>query len=172
MSGFTAAGISPTTVTNESTAGADDAAQLAPLGFELTVPDGDKGFQTWVYVKVSSNVAEGEICMLIDEATQYEVALTPAGTMIPTQRIVGVAQHAILDNGFGFILKKGHGKIKSGASAAITKNNLVTTAGTTSAGRGLNWDTTTASADASIVGYCAVDASGINALATCFVDCG
>ena len=39
--GFTAAGISPSTVTTT---------QQAPLGFELTVPDGDNGLQEWVYV--------------------------------------------------------------------------------------------------------------------------
>ena len=39
--GFTAAGISPSTVTTT---------QQAPLGFELSVPNGDKGMLTYIYV--------------------------------------------------------------------------------------------------------------------------
>ena len=50
MAGFTAAGIAFDTVTNESSAGAHDASQLAPLGFELTrqSPTADEGLQTWI----------------------------------------------------------------------------------------------------------------------------
>ena len=57
--GFTAAGISTSTVTTT---------QQAPLGFVLTVPNqttaGDSGYgmQEWVYVKTSAAMAKGNVC--------------------------------------------------------------------------------------------------------------
>jgi hypothetical protein len=110
--GFTAAGISPTTVTSESSAGADDASQLAPLGFILTVPDGDNGAQEWIYVKntdaADMNVVGTVVGRAAGSAT-YQVITCPVGET--TARVVGVVQHTIGRNGFGFVLRKGVGTI-------------------------------------------------------------
>jgi hypothetical protein len=169
--GFTAAGILSTTVTNESTAGADDASQLAPLGFQLTVPDGNQGLQTWVYVKASGALGEGDICQLIDAAVTYEVVQHPAGLSVNdvAMRVMGVAQHAIGDNGFGFILAKGFGNIMSG-SGGIVANIAVTPNGAGGdTGRGLAFVAATTT-DACIIAHCTV-AGGANALAGCYINC-
>jgi hypothetical protein len=167
--GFTGAGILHTTVTNESGSGIDDANQLAPLGFQLTVPNGDKGFQTWVYVKASGAITEGLICQLIDAAATYEVIAAPTSLSVDDTaiRVVGVAQHAIGDNGFGFILAKGFGNVRAG-SAGITANRGVTSGGS-AVGRGLDFAAGTTSAGC-IIAQCTVVA-GANAQAACFVNC-
>ena len=167
--GFTGAGISPTTVTNESGAGLDDASQLAPLGFQLTTPNGDKGFQTWVYVKAGGAITEGLICQLIDSATTYEVIAAPTSVSVndTAVRVVGVAQHAIGDNGFGFILAKGFGNVRAG-SAGISVDTGVTSGGS-AVGRGLDFAAGTTTAGC-IIAHCTVVA-GANAQATCFINC-
>lgn len=167
--GFTAAGISPTTVTNETTAGADDASQLAPLGFRLTVPDADQGLQTWVYVKASGALGEGEIVQLIDGATTVEVVAHPTSVSVNdvASRVIGVAQHAIGDNGYGFVLAKGFGTIRAG-SAAITVNTAVTPGGS-AVGRGLDFAAGTTTA-ACVIAHCTVGALA-NAQATCYINC-
>ena len=78
--GFTAAGILHTTVSNESSAGADDASQLAPLGFVLTVPDGDNGAQEWIYVKNTDAAAMSVVGTVVGRAAgsaTYQVITCP-----------------------------------------------------------------------------------------------
>ena len=101
--GFTAAGISATTVSTT---------QLAPLGFELTAPNGDKGVQVWVYVfhdEAANSFTEG---MLIqrDLLTETYDGIITTGAISP-QRVMGVAQHTIAAGSYGFILKRGIGQI-------------------------------------------------------------
>jgi hypothetical protein len=172
----TAAGISVTTVTNETGAGLDNASQLAPLGFQLAVPTANDGNETWTYVKASGALAAGQICQVIDGAAQYEVAVVPSNTLTTKARCVGVAQHAIGDNGFGFIMTKGRGSILSGSGGAIGANVAVVAGAPGGAppagGRGITLapSTTTASC---IVAWSSVVAGGANAAATgCWIDCG
>ena len=120
--GFTAAGIAFDTVTNESTAGADDASQLAPLGFELTreSPVASEGLQTWVYVKAEGALAAGTVVgRKTNTGTAYEGAgyinVIPAALDTPCSGVIGVVVHAIGDNGYGFIMKKGICNVNAGA---------------------------------------------------------
>lgn len=118
--GFTAAGILHTTVSNESSAGADDASQLAPLGFILTVPDGDNGAQEWIYVKNTDTSDMSVVGTIVGRAAgsaTYQVITCP--TSETTARVVGVVQHTIGRNGYGFVLRKGVGTvlIDTGVSA-------------------------------------------------------
>ena len=68
MSGFTAAGISPSTVTTT---------QQAPLGVELSVPNGDKGLLPYIYVHNDSG-------SLIE--TAMVVSAKIAATRLPRSR--------------------------------------------------------------------------------------
>ena len=110
MSGFTAAGINTTTVTTT---------QQAPLGFELTVPDGDKGLQTWIYVqnKDSAELVVGTVCGRVGSSLTYQVLRCP--TSETTSRVIGCVQTAIPAESYGFILRKGVGTvlIDTGVSA-------------------------------------------------------
>lgn len=123
--GFTASGIDKDTVTTT---------QQAPLGFELTVPDGDNGMQTWIYVKAGEALSEGRIVMFADDVSSYTgVKLTTeSGVSVKESfaRVIGVAQHDIANNSYGFVLARGFGKILAGAGAALTKNTGVTPGGT------------------------------------------
>ena len=171
-----AAGIAFNTVTNESAAGADDASQLAPLGFQLVVPTANDGDQIWTYVKAAGALVAGQICQFINAAAQYEVGVVPDNQLTTKARCVGVAQHAIGDNGFGFILTKGLGTILSGSGGAIGANVAVVAgapgAPAPTGGRGITLapSTTTASC---IVAWSSVAAAGANAPAgSCWIDCG
>ena len=143
--GFTAAGISPTTVTTT---------QQAPLGFELTVPNGDKGFQTWVYVKsAAADIDFGDLCMVNANTTPYEVKETTGQIGI---KCVGVAQHFIANGSYGFILRRGR--------AAYIHTDGGVTAGDAlmshSSGQADTATLSTAAHIASIIGYAeATDAS-------------
>ena len=96
--------------------------QELPLGFQVTVPNGDSGLQTWVYVFNDSGAwEEGHvITMDVSEASgahnRFHGCLAPAceeGT--PAILVLGVAQHTIADGSYGFILKRGVGEVLAGA---------------------------------------------------------
>ena len=104
MAGFTsAAGIDFNTVTTT---------QQCPLGFTLVVPSANNGNQTWIYVyndEAANPFLQG---MLIqrDAATSTYDGIISTGAVSP-QRIMGVAQHTIAAESYGFILRDGIGQI-------------------------------------------------------------
>lgn len=115
--GFTAAGIATDTVSTT---------QLAPLGFELTVPNGDYGNQVWVYIKnvddTPTALSEGLAVMTLDataatKAEFYQVQIC-TNAAHSAKKVVGVAQHDIPVNSYGFVLKSGKGSVKGGATVA------------------------------------------------------
>tara|TARA_R110000737_G_C14268980_1_gene430020 strand:- start:56 stop:562 length:507 start_codon:yes stop_codon:yes gene_type:complete len=108
----TVAGVHQSTVTNESIAAADDASQLAPLGFELEVPTANLGMQVWIYVKTTEALVAGDVCKRGSSTTTISAGKTAAAH---GGLVLGVAQHAIGIRGFGFILKHGVGTVKAGA---------------------------------------------------------
>ena len=112
----TAAGISATTVTTD---------QQAPLGFELVVPDGDNGEQVWIYVfndEAATNFVVGTLIQR-DLATATYDGIVSTGAISP-QRILGVAQHTIAAQSYGFILRKGIGQVLCDGN--VTANTAVT----------------------------------------------
>ena len=125
--GFTAAGISVTTVTTT---------QQAPLGFVLTAPCAttDAGMCEWVYVfndEASNAFAIGNAVVRDPSVTTqdwYGGIQAPATTHTPTVAVLGVAQHEIAAGSYGFILRKGVGTVLAG-SAAITVDTAITTGG-------------------------------------------
>jgi len=113
--GFTASGITTTTVTTT---------QQAPLGFELTVPNGDKGLQTWVYVKADTEaLVVGDVCMQTTN-TRFNVKEVTAAK-IPAGQIVGVAQHAIALNSYGFIIKRGYADYVFGDGSVTAGSSII-----------------------------------------------
>ena len=100
--------------------------QELPLGFEVTVPNGDKGLLTYIYVKNSSGSLI-ETAMIVqrkdsgDSTAQiynYEVAKSDANAI--TVQVVGVTHVAIADASFGFVIKKGIATVTG--QAAVTHN--------------------------------------------------
>ena len=99
----TAAGISTTTVTTD---------QQAPLGFELVVPTANQGEEVWVYIfndEAALQLTQGMLIMR-DLATATYDGIRSTGAISP-QRIIGVAQHNIAAQSYGFILRKGIGQV-------------------------------------------------------------
>ena len=108
MSGFTAAGIAPSTVTTT---------QQAPLGFELTAPNGDYGLRVWVYIQMTGGAAaQGDVI----ERTNGNSFIGAAGAVATTKSsCLGVAQHVIAEDSYGFILKSGKGQVTCDGSVTI-----------------------------------------------------
>ena len=126
MSGFTAAGIATDTVSTT---------QLAPLGFILTVPNGDFGVQEWVYIKNvgATTLTTGLTCMTDDtdaasKAKPYEVEITPRNAVHSASKLIGAAQHEIKTNEYGFVLKRGKGKLQAGGAVSAA-DSLMTDSG-------------------------------------------
>ena len=99
MSGFTsAAGISSTTVTTSA---------QAPLGFELVVPDGDKGLKTYVYIKAGAPITPGNVVTRNAlGGLPFEGAGAAASPTNPVN-VLGVAEVVIDANSYGFVCKSG-----------------------------------------------------------------
>tara|TARA_R110000824_G_scaffold360347_1_gene548078 strand:- start:213 stop:668 length:456 start_codon:yes stop_codon:yes gene_type:complete len=85
---------------------------LLPLGFEHTEPAGPdgEGEKTWIYVQMTgADTVIGSVCSFGDGAVTYVVQKSPINTH--AGRVVGVAQHVIAQNSYGFILRKGLGLV-------------------------------------------------------------
>ena len=169
MAGFTAAGITFDTVTNESSAGADDASQLAPLGFELTrmSPVADEGLQTWVYVKANGALnTEGVVVGRGDSVSTYRDVI-PAALNTPCSAVVGVVVHTTIgDNGYGFILKKGVCNVLAGAGTIDDNEGIMVEDAAGDAGKAQ----ATGSAAEDCFGVAFADADD-DALAKCYINC-
>jgi hypothetical protein len=154
--GFTGAGIATDTVSTT---------QLAPLGFELTVPDGDNGFQVWIYVfnDDAASLVEGTICARDAATTTYDAIIAPVDA--PTIRVMGVAQHTIVAGSYGFILRKGLGEVLADTGGIAA--NLPMVVGGAVVGRA---DTTGVAATTYAFGF-ATETVAATALATCFINC-
>jgi len=166
--GFTAAGISPTTVTT-----AVEGAQ-APLGFILTVPDGDNGLQEWIYVNAEDTLAVGTVAMRKDATATYLVKVAVKES--PASRVVGVAQHAIAAGEFGFILRRGIGSVLAGTGTLDVNEGVCVD--TTDNGKAMEFKSIAEAQDATSTehgisgpwGFALADAAA-DATASCYIDC-
>ena len=119
--GFTGAGISPTTVSTD---------QLAPLGFVLTVPDGDNGNKVYTYVKAAVEIGVGLACAkgAVAADAGYGAVLLATAAMADS-RYVGVAQATIASGSYGFVLTRGVGNAKVNSESAISDELVMHSSG-------------------------------------------
>ena len=106
MSGFTGAGIDKDTVTTT---------QQAPLGFKLTVPDGNDGNQVYTYIKAAAAIAQGIAAMRGSVAGDSGYGACVVGLSADSDmRYVGCAQQTggIPSGSYGFVLTQGVGLVK------------------------------------------------------------
>tara|TARA_R100001594_G_scaffold147488_1_gene200564 strand:- start:6571 stop:7062 length:492 start_codon:yes stop_codon:yes gene_type:complete len=124
----TASGLTVTTVSTD---------QLAPLGFVLTVNDADNGLQEWVYVyNDDTNALRGadtgtpkyDVAQLDDDYALFHCIRGKTASAI-SYRIAGVAQHEIAAGSYGFVLRKGKGKVTTTAGAVVKGTALKTSSG-------------------------------------------
>jgi len=162
----TAAGISVTTVTTTA---------QAPLGFVLTVPDGDNGAHEWVYVfndEASTSFAVGNVIYRDPSATTYDWyggLITPATTHQAKVLLLGVAQHIIAAGSYGFILQKGVGTILAGG-AALTLDTAFTTGGD-EPGSVIDYADDASGANIAVIGHVAT-AILADATGSAYINCG
>ena len=140
--------------------------QQAPLGFEVVVPDGDNGEQTWVYVfndEASTAFAAGDLIQLDTDYVPYH-GIVSAGAALVRFRVLGAAQHAIAAGSYGFILKKGKGLAKGDGSVAQGESIVSHTSGQV--------DTMGSGEEQAIIGMAlAADGSAGDTFSV-FLDCG
>ena len=106
--------------------------QQAPLGFTFSEPASQRqavasqGIRQWIYVKAGAALAAGDVCVRQAGAANYgDPTVAATGPILcvigsASQRVVGVAQHVIAQNSYGFILRTGIGTLSvesSGCSA-------------------------------------------------------
>ena len=170
----TAAGIATTTVSTD---------QLAPLGFELTVPaasgadtNAGNGPQTWVYVfndEVSDAFAAGHIIYRDPSVTTndwYGGLIAPVTVHQPKVLCLGVAQHVIAAGSYGFILKQGVGLIMAGGGG-LTLDTPFTTGGATTDGSALDYADGTNNENVGVIGHTATAISA-SVTGTAYITCG
>lgn len=113
--GFTAAGIAIDTVTSD---------QQAPLGFELTKEVQGGGLQVWLYIQMTGGPAA------LGEVVRRDINIPFVGQQgaATTTKLgaLGVAQHSIPQDWYGFVLKKGLGTVN--ASGVVAAGNDLTPA--------------------------------------------
>lgn len=95
--------------------------QQAPLGFTFTEPASQRqavasqGIRQWIYVKAGAALVAGDVCVRQAGAGNYGDPDTAATGPIlgvaadSSVQVVGVAQHVIAQNSYGFILRTGIG---------------------------------------------------------------
>ena len=123
--------------------------QLHPLDTRRVEINATYGRQEWRYVKNN----EGATTLAIGNPCMHSTAQTVAGkvlqatTSVASDRIRGVAQHAIVAGSYGWILRRGNGLVLADATGFTADTGLI--------------------ADASTAG-CAADTSGVTAASFAF----
>ncbi len=110
MSGFTGIGIDKDTVTTT---------KQAPLGFILTVPDGDNGNKEYMYVynDSGSTLAIKEMVMRKTQSQTYAAAKAAANCV--SARVLGVPETAIPNGSYGFVVRRGITTVSAGTAIAV-----------------------------------------------------
>lgn len=161
---MTAMGITVTTVSTD---------QQAPLGFIHLEPASaqaglaaadtaqNSGDRTWIYIKNTSGsaFAAGEVCRRADGA---EANATLQATTDHPAKVIGVAQHAIANGSYGFVLRKGHGKAVYSAACTVAKGLVTSGALASVTGSGAVTD--------AVIGHCTIAVGGAG-LGDAYLNC-
>lgn len=100
---------------------------LAPVGTIREYIHETYGFQKYRMVKCAeAGVSAGIVVVWKSGSTTGEVEL-PAGANAPNNKIAGIAQQAIADGSYGWVLCFGEGQAMAGES--VTADNLMSTTG-------------------------------------------
>jgi len=102
----------------------DTTAQF-PLGFQYSTGATAAGLgnQTWIYVKMEDATVIGSVVSRKAAETTYIGILAPADSAI--SRVIGVAQHVIADNSYGWILREGVGEVLADAGGVTVDLGLM-----------------------------------------------
>ena len=152
--------------------------QRLPLGFEYHQPadaTDNLGPKVWIYVfNDSGSWVQGSVIARDASTTTYDGILAAAST--PSMRVIGVAQHAIADGSYGFILKRGIGEVLAGTGTIDDDEGIVVD--TTDAGTAMEFGSIAEAQDGTSTehgvsgpfGWATESVAATN-LATCHLDC-
>jgi hypothetical protein len=142
----------------------------APLGQTVLQPAGTDGTgeKVWIYIKALDTLAAGNVVTRDLTAApavglDYDAKLSVAG--VTSEFVVGVAQHAIAANSFGWVLREGQGEVKADSATVIT-GAVGLIPGAAAAGTA---QVAGAAAD-NVFGY-ALESVAVDLLATCVLAC-
>lgn len=145
------------------------ATQQAPLGQTVLKPAGTngEGEQVWIYVQALEALVVGNVVVRDASgapavATTLTVKKSIAGQ--PADAVVGVAQHAISLNYYGWVLQKGQGQVLTDSGNTIS-GAVGIAPGSNAAGTA-----EAAAATANALGY-ALENSAVSTLAKVVLDC-
>lgn len=116
MSGFTASGTSLTQTSDT---------QLAPLGFILTVGDGDNGMVEYMYCYNDSGSEIGANLAAIRKAATVKAHIAIAGSGAQVETVLGITQTAIPSGHYGWVARKGIVTATSDDSVTATRSLIV-----------------------------------------------
>jgi len=102
--------------------------QELPLGFEVTIPDGNNGLQTWIYVYNDSGAGLTAAKMQTRKASTAAYHVAEAGAINPCQA-VGVCVTAIANGSYGFLLRKGVGTVDCAGTVTANKGLILVASG-------------------------------------------
>lgn len=139
--------------------------QQYPLGLEFEEMTANGGRKLWIYVQVEDAGVPGDVMSRKLGATTKIVVTAP--TQCAAIRVVGVVQHAIPDNSFGWIQREGIAEVKTAAAAGVTADTPIVVGAT--AGRIID----TAAGAVAEQGHIGVATETVAAatLATCHISC-
>jgi hypothetical protein len=100
------------------------ATQQAPLGQTVLKPAGTngEGEQVWIYVQALEALVVGNVVVRNAAAAPTianTLTVTKSITGMPADAVVGVAQHAISLNYYGWVLQKGQGQVLTDGAGVI-----------------------------------------------------
>ena len=102
---------------------------------EVTDADASlKGDRIWLFVQAdSSGIAANDLCKRASSSASYVAQTAPAAADTELMNLIGVADHAIAANKYGWIVVKGECVVKT---AGVSAGNNVTSSGA-AAGTGI-----------------------------------
>jgi hypothetical protein len=100
----------------------------ARVGDTYTEFTAKKGKKVWIYVmndEAATAFAAGNVVSFPDGADEYDEVKLSTAAAANSSRVVGVAQHAIAAQSYGWILREGEGTIKADSQIAANLGIIV-----------------------------------------------
>ena len=155
-----------------------DSSPMYPLGQEFyspatsqasvttSKPAANTGPRVWVYVfndEASTAFAQGTIVMRDEDTATYD-GIATTGATIPAIRLLGGAQHAVAAGSYGWILKRGVGKVLCNGS--VSAHTAICTSST--AQQAVDY---AAGEEEGIFGFAIADDAGAGSVVDAMINC-
>lgn len=143
-----------------------DSDKQHPLGslFVESTTTADTGPAVWIYVYNDSGgaLAQGDVLVRKSATSTYNVR--KSATTSDPACVVGIAQHAIADGKYGWVLRRGVGEVSMDAAGSAKDKGIKVSNATAGTAEQVGGVTEAA------FGW-AIDDAITSALCTCFIDC-